>query len=136
MEQMKALRQGTNIVVGTPGRIIDHLTRGTLSSDSVQVVVLDEADEMLDMGFIADIEKILQTTPESRQTMLYSATMPTEILKIAKRHMRDPLKIQINVKDIIAPKIKQVFYEVLERDKTEVLRRLLDVKSPCSAPAL
>jgi ATP-dependent RNA helicase DeaD len=130
VEQMKALRQGTNIVVGTPGRIIDHLTRGTMSSDSVQVVVLDEADEMLDMGFIADIEKILQTTPESRQTMLYSATIPPEILKIAKRHMRDPLKIQINVKDIIAPKIKQVFYEVLERDKTEVLRRLLDVESP------
>jgi len=130
VEQMKALRQGTNIVVGTPGRIIDHLTRGTLSADAVQVVVLDEADEMLDMGFIADIERILQATPESRQTMLYSATMPSEILKIARRHMRDPLKIQINVKDIIAPKIKQVFYEVLERDKTEVLRRLLDVESP------
>jgi ATP-dependent RNA helicase DeaD len=130
VEQMKALRHGTNIVVGTPGRIIDHLTRGTMSVDSVSVVVLDEADEMLDMGFIADIERILQMTPPSRQTMLYSATMPPEILKIAKRHMGDPLKIQINVKDIIAPKIKQVFYEVLERDKTEVLRRLLDVESP------
>ena len=101
-----------------------------MSVDSVSMVVLDEADEMLDMGFIIDIERILQMTPESRQTMLYSATMPPEILKIAKRHMRDPLKIAINVKDIIAPKIKQVFYEVLERDKTEVLRRLLDVESP------
>lgn len=130
VEQMKTLRQGTNIVVGTPGRIIDHLNRGTMSVSAVSTVVLDEADEMLDMGFIADIEKILELTPESRQTMLYSATMPPEILKIAKRHMRDPLKIAINVKDIVAPKIKQVFYEVLERDKTEVLRRLLDVESP------
>jgi len=130
VEQMKALRQGTNIVVGTPGRIIDHLNRGTMSVGNVSTVVLDEADEMLDMGFITDIEKILEMTPESRQTMLYSATMPPEILKIAKRHMRDPLKIAINVKDIVAPKIKQVFYEVLERDKPEVLRRLLDVESP------
>jgi ATP-dependent RNA helicase DeaD len=130
VEQMKALRQGTNIVVGTPGRILDHLSRGTMSVGSVSTVVLDEADEMLDMGFIADIEKILEMTPASRQTMLYSATMPPEILKIAKRHMRDPLKIAINVKDIIAPMIKQVFYEVLERDKPEVLRRLLDVESP------
>jgi ATP-dependent RNA helicase DeaD len=130
VEQMKALRRGTNIVVGTPGRIIDHLTRGTLSADNVSVVVLDEADEMLDMGFIADIEKILRMTQESRQTMLYSATMPPEILTIARRHMRDPLKIAINVTDIIAPMIKQVFYEVLERDKPEVLRRLLDVEAP------
>ncbi len=130
VEQMKALRQGTNIVVGTPGRIIDHLNRGTLSVGNVSTVVLDEADEMLDMGFIADIEKILEMTPPSRQTMLYSATMPPEILKIAKKYMRDPLKIAINVKDVIAPKIKQVFYEVLERDKSEVLRRLLDVESP------
>ena len=130
VEQMKALRHGTNIVVGTPGRIIDHLTRGTMSVANVSTVVLDEADEMLDMGFIADIERILEMTPESRQTMLYSATMPPEILKISKRYMRDPVKIAINVKDIVAPKIKQVFYEVLERDKPEVLRRLLDVESP------
>lgn len=130
VDQMKALRQGTNIVVGTPGRIIDHLNRGTMSVGSVSTVVLDEADEMLDMGFIVDIEKILEMTPATRQTMLYSATMPPEILRIAKRHMRDPLKIAINVKDIVAPKIKQIFYEVLERDKPEVLRRLLDVESP------
>ncbi|MFI5295350.1 MAG: DEAD/DEAH box helicase [Thermodesulfovibrionales bacterium] len=130
VDQMKALRQGTNIVVGTPGRILDHLNRGTMSVGSVSTVVLDEADEMLDMGFIVDIEKILDMTPATRQTMLYSATMPPEILKISKRHMRDPIKIAINVEDIIAPKIKQVFYEVLERDKPEVLRRLLDVESP------
>lgn len=128
--QIKALRQGTSIIVGTPGRIIDHLKRGTLDVSNVSVVVLDEADEMLDMGFIEDIEKILKMVPESRQTMLYSATMPPEIIKIAKKHMQDPLKIAINVKDIIAPKIKQVFYAVPQRDKTEVLTRLLDVESP------
>jgi len=128
--QIQALRKGANIIVGTPGRIIDHLTRGTMSAKNVSMVVLDEADEMLDMGFIADVERILETTPESRQTMLYSATMPQEILKVAKRHMKDPLKITINVKDIITPQIKQVFYEVRERDKVEVLTRLLDVEAP------
>ncbi|MEW6109176.1 MAG: DEAD/DEAH box helicase [Nitrospirota bacterium] len=128
--QIKALRKGTDVVVGTPGRIIDHLMRGTMTVDNVSIVVLDEADEMLDMGFIGDIEKILGMVPEQRQTMLYSATMPPEIIKIAKRHMCDPLKIAINVKDIIAPEIKQVFYEVRERDKIEVLTRLLDVEAP------
>ena len=128
--QIKALRTGTNIVVGTPGRVIDHLNRGTMSMSDVSIVVLDEADEMLDMGFIDDIEKILGMMPESKQMMLFSATMPPEIIKVAKRHMTDPVKIAINVKDIVAPKIKQVFYEVSERDKTEVLTRLLDVEAP------
>ncbi len=128
--QFKALRKGANIVVGTPGRLIDHLNRRTLSLDEVSIAVLDEADEMLDMGFIDDIEKILKMLPQSRQLMLYSATMSPEIMKVAKRHMKDPLKIAINVKDIVAPKIQQVFYEVLERDKMEVLTRLLDVETP------
>jgi ATP-dependent RNA helicase DeaD len=128
--QIQALRKGTNIVVGTPGRIIDHLMRGTLSAKNVSMVVLDEADEMLDMGFIGDIERILDLTPGSRQTMLYSATMPPEIIKIARRYMNDALKIAVNVKDIIAPQIKQVFYEVRESDKIEVLTRLLDVEDP------
>lgn len=128
--QIKALRKGTNIIVGTPGRIIDHLNRGTLSVSEVSIVVLDEADEMLDMGFIDDIGKILEMTPPERQTMLYSATMPPAILKVSKKHMRDPLRISINVKDIVAPKIKQVFYQVSERDKPEVLTRLLDVEAP------
>ena len=128
--QIKALQKGTQIVVGTPGRLIDHLNRGTLSLKDVAIVVLDEADEMLDMGFIEDIERILRMTSGSRQTMLYSATMPPEIIKVAKKYMKDPLKVAINVKDIVAPKIKQVFYEVLERDKMEVLTRLLDVEAP------
>jgi ATP-dependent RNA helicase DeaD len=128
--QLKALKKGTNIVVGTPGRLIDHLYRKSLSLENVSIVVLDEADEMLDMGFIDDIEKILQMMPPSIQMMLYSATMSPEIMKVAKRHMKDPVKIAINVKDIVAPKIQQVFYEVLERDKMEVLTRLLDVETP------
>ncbi len=128
--QLKALRKGANIVVGTPGRLIDHLNRKTLSLEEVSIAVLDEADEMLDMGFIDDIEKILKTLPQSRQLMLYSATMSPEIMKVAKRYMKDPLKIAVSVKDIVAPKIQQVFYEVLERDKMEVLTRLLDVETP------
>jgi ATP-dependent RNA helicase DeaD len=128
--QLRALRKGTDIVVGTPGRLIDHLYRKSLSLAGVSIVVLDEADEMLDMGFIDDIEQILQSLPPERQTMLYSATMSPEIMKVAKRHMKDPVRIAINVKDIVAPKIQQVFYEVLERDKMEVLTRLLDVETP------
>ena len=128
--QVKALRSGVNIVVGTPGRVLDHLRRKTLVLSEISIVVLDEADEMLDMGFIEDIETILEMTPASRQMMLYSATMAPAIAKIAKKHMKDPLKIAINLKDIVAPKIAQVFYEVAQRDKTEVLTRLLDVESP------
>ena len=128
--QVKALRSGVNIVVGTPGRVLDHLNRKTLALSEISIVVLDEADEMLDMGFIEDIEKILEMTPATRQMMLYSATMAPAIAKIAKKHMKDPLKIAINLKDIVAPKIAQVFYEVAQRDKTEVLTRLLDVESP------
>jgi len=128
--QVKTLRSGVNIVVGTPGRVLDHLQRKTLSLAEISIVVLDEADEMLDMGFIEDIETILGMTPASRQMMLYSATMAPAIAKIAKRHMTDPLKIAINLKDIVAPKIAQVFYEIAPRDKTEVLTRLLDVESP------
>ncbi len=128
--QVRELRAGTNIVIGTPGRIIDHVTRRTMDLSRVAVVVLDEADEMLDMGFLPDIEKILELTPPTRQTLLFSATMPPEIVKIAKRHLRDPLRISVNVKDIVAPKISQVFYEVRQQDKPEVLARLLDVESP------
>lgn len=128
--QIKALHKGTNIVVGTPGRIIDHLNRKTMHLNEVSMVVLDEADEMLDMGFIEDIEKILSMTPGSRQMLLYSATMPPEIMKVSKRHMKEPVKITVNPKDIITPKIKQVFYEVNERDKADVLTRLLDVETP------
>lgn len=128
--QIKALKRGVDVVVGTPGRIIDHLNRKTLSLAAVKMAVLDEADEMLNMGFIEDIETILKAIPEARQTLLFSATMPQPIINIAKRHMHEPEKIRINPKDVVIPQIKQVFYEVREGDKINALSRLLDVENP------
>jgi ATP-dependent RNA helicase DeaD len=128
--QIKILQRGVNVVIGTPGRIIDHLRRKTLSLSEVKIVVLDEADEMLDMGFIEDIETILKTIPVERQNLLFSATMPQPIVHIAKRYMRNPEKIRISTKDVVIPKIKQIFYEVREEDKVNALSRLLDVEDP------
>ncbi len=128
--QIKALKRGTDVIVGTPGRILDHMNRKTLSLSEINVVVLDEADEMLNMGFIDDIETILKATTSQRQTLLFSATMPQPIMNIAKRYMRSPEKIRVNTKDIIVPKTKQVFYEVREEDKINALSRLLDVEDP------
>ncbi len=131
--QIRALKKGVDIVVGTPGRIIDHIKRKTLVLKDVRIVVLDEADEMLNMGFIDDIEQILKQTPNDRQTMLFSATMPQEILRIAKRYMKNPEKVAVDAKDIVVSKIKQVFYEVREEDKIHALTRLLDVEDPSLA---
>ncbi|MGD0281689.1 MAG: DEAD/DEAH box helicase [Dissulfurispiraceae bacterium] len=128
--QIKALKHGVDVVVGTPGRIIDHLNRKTLSLSAVKMAVLDEADEMLNMGFIEDMETILKTIPEDRQTLLFSATMPQPIVVIARKHMKEPEKIRINPKDVVIPQIKQVFYEVREGDKINALSRLLDVENP------
>lgn len=128
--QIKTLKRGVDVIVGTPGRVIDHINRRTISLSDIRMVVLDEADEMLNMGFIEDIETILKTTPSERQTLLFSATMPQPIMNIAKRHMRSPEKIRVNTKDIVIPKIKQVFYEVREEDKINALSRLLDVEDP------
>ncbi|MBF0560255.1 MAG: DEAD/DEAH box helicase, partial [Nitrospirae bacterium] len=97
---------------------------------AVKIAVLDEADEMLNMGFIEDMELILKTIPEARQTLLFSATMPQPIMLIARKYMKEPEKIRINPKDVVIPKIKQVFYEVREGDKINALSRLLDVESP------
>lgn len=128
--QIRALRAGVDVVVGTPGRILDHIQRKTLSLSDIRIVVLDEADEMLDMGFIEDIETILKTTPAERQTLLFSATMPLPILNITKKFMRTPEKIRINPKDVVVPEIKQVFYEVRDADKLNALTRLIDVEDP------
>ncbi len=128
--QIKALKHGVDVVVGTPGRVIDHLNRKTLSLAGVKMLVLDEADEMLNMGFIDDIETIIKQTPEVRQTMLFSATMPQPIVSIARKYMNEPEKIRINPKDVVIPQIKQVFYEVREGDKINALSRLLDVENP------
>jgi ATP-dependent RNA helicase DeaD len=128
--QIKTLQQGVNVVVGTPGRVIDLLNRKILSLSEIRIVVLDEADEMLDMGFIEDIETILKATPEERQTLLFSATIPLPIMNIARRYMRSPEKIQVNIKDVVIPKIRQTFYEVREEDKVHALSRILDVEEP------
>ncbi|MDI6801447.1 MAG: DEAD/DEAH box helicase [Thermodesulfovibrionales bacterium] len=128
--QIKALQRGVNVVVGTPGRVIDHINRKTLSLSDIKIVVLDEADEMLNMGFIDDIETILKSTPQERQTLLFSATIPEPILDISKKYLNHPKKIKVNTKDVVVPKIKQVFYEVREEDKTNALSRLIDVEDP------
>lgn len=124
--QIKALAKGVHIVVGTPGRVLDHIERRTLSLKNVRIVVLDEADEMLDMGFVDDITRILKDTPDDRQTLLFSATMPEEILKISKRYMKSPEKIRIATDMLTAPKIDQIFYEVRNNEKIEALSRLID----------
>lgn len=131
--QLRALDRGVQIVVGTPGRLLDHIRRGTLKLDRVGTVVLDEADEMLDMGFIEDIEAILQETPETRQTALFSATMPGPIAELARRYMRDAQRITVQAEQMTVPQIRQVYYEVGGRDKFEILARILDFESPTSA---
>jgi ATP-dependent RNA helicase DeaD len=128
--QIKALRKRPQIIVGTPGRLMDHMRRRTIRLQEIQVVVLDEADEMLDMGFIEDIEKILQEVPTERQTMLFSATMPQSIQEIAKRFMKEPVKFGITAKELTVPSTEQFYMEVYENKKFDVLCRLLDIQSP------
>jgi len=124
--QIRALQQGVQVVIGTPGRILDHLRRGTLKLDRVKTVVLDEADEMLDMGFIEDIESILKATPDERQTLLFSATMPPEVKRLSARYMKSPQSVSINRGEVTVPLIEQVYYKVLERTKLESLSRIID----------
>lgn len=124
--QIRALRQGVQVVVGTPGRVLDHLRRKTLKLDHVHTLVLDEADEMLDMGFIDDIETIINHMPEDRQTLLFSATMPPEIKRLATRYMKQPQTIAVSREEVTAPLIEQVYYKVFDRNKVESLCRILD----------
>lgn len=124
--QIKILERGVHVVVGTPGRVIDHLSRKTLDLSTVRFFVLDEADEMLDMGFIDDIRKILNQAPKEKQTMLFSATMSPEILKIAKRYMNSPENVRVDARSLTASKVNQVFFEVRESEKLDALTRLID----------
>jgi ATP-dependent RNA helicase DeaD len=130
--QLRALRQGVQVVVGTPGRVLDHIRRGTLKLQEVQFITLDEADEMLDMGFVEDIEAILKDIPETRQMALFSATIPSQIANLAKRYMHQPQRITIKAEQTTIPQIRQTFYEVGRRDKFEVLVRVLDYEKPTS----
>ena len=135
-QQIRALARGVDIVVATPGRALDHLRRQTLSLDAVRMLVLDEADEMLDMGFAEDIETILQATPSTRQTALFSATLPSRILRIAEKHLRSPRKVQIAGEKTAAgkmPRIRQVAYIVRRDQKPAALDRILDMESPDTA---
>jgi ATP-dependent RNA helicase DeaD len=134
--QLRELQRGVDVVVATPGRALDHISRGTLRLSSVQMIVLDEADEMLDMGFTEDIEAILSAAAEDRQTVLFSATMPPQIERVARRHLRDPLRIQIQREPVASgasPKVRQSAYVVARPHKPAALGRVLDVESPGSA---
>ena len=128
--QIKALKSGVQIVIGTPGRVIDHINRKTLKMDNVKMVILDEADEMLDMGFREDIEMILSKTPEERQTTFFSATMPKGILELTKKYQKNPEHIKVVRKELTVPNIKQYYIETRSANKLEVLSRLIDVYNP------
>ncbi|AEM81549.1 DEAD/DEAH box helicase [Streptomyces violaceusniger] len=131
--QLRALERGVDVVVATPGRALDHIGRGTLRLDSLETLVLDEADEMLDMGFAEDIDAILEGTPADRQTVLFSATMPARIDAMARRHLRGPVRIQIEREKPApgeTPKVRQSAYVVARAQKPAALGRVLDVESP------
>ena len=135
-DQARLIRQGVDVIVGTPGRVLDHIRRGTLSLADVSTAVLDEADEMLDMGFAEDIDAILGHTPKERQTMLFSATMPPRIAAIAQRHLTDPVKIQVAREEVPegeAPKVRQAAYLVARGYKAATLARILDYEGPQSS---
>ena len=125
--QILALKRKPQIIVATPGRLMDHMRRKTIKLDHLKTLVLDEADEMLDMGFREDIDEILQSVPEERQTVLFSATMSREILDITKKYLKDPVKIKTTKSEVTVSSVKQYYLEVSPDNKTDVLARLIDV---------
>ena len=127
--QIKALKSGVQIIVGTPGRVMDHMRRHTLKMDQVNMVVLDEADEMLNMGFREDIETILQGIPSEHQTALFSATMPKPILEITNTYQQDATYLKMTRQELTIPLVKQYYYRVNSQIKVEVTSRLLDYYS-------
>lgn len=128
--QLRALKKGVQIVIGTPGRVIDHIKRRTLKTNNIKMFVLDEADEMFDMGFRDDIELILKDVPEDRQSLFFSATMDKNIMKFAKKYQKDPKIVQVVKKELTVPKVTQFYYELKSSIKTEVLSRVLDIYNP------
>ena len=131
--QLAGLRRGVQVVVGTPGRVLDHIRRKSLDLSQVRYVILDEADEMLDMGFIEDIDAILSETPSERQTALFSATFPPRIRQLADRHLRNPERLAVKQPVLETPLVRQVAYVVPRPHKLEALGRVLDLESPTSA---
>lgn len=135
-QQIRALERGADVVVATPGRALDHLGRRSLTLAALEVLVLDEADEMLDMGFAEDIDAILESAPATRQTALFSATMPPRLRSIAERHLKDPARINIQREKTAAgklPRVRQIAYVVSRAHKAAALQRVLDMESPTSA---
>ena len=135
-QQIRTLERGAGVVVATPGRALDHIKRGTLKLANLRLLVLDEADEMLDMGFAEDLDAILEATPKTRQTALFSATMPARILSIAQRHLKDPARVTIAREKTAAgklPRVRQIAYVVPRAHKPAALDRVLDMEDPTSA---
>lgn len=128
--QINALKKRPQIIIGTPGRVQDHMRRRTLKVGNLQMIVLDEADEMLNMGFREDIENILQDTPEERQTVLFSATLPKSIMQIAKEYQTNPTTVKVVHKKLTVPNIEQYYFEVRKGNKLEILSRLIDINNP------
>jgi ATP-dependent RNA helicase DeaD len=125
--QIMQLRRGVHVVIGTPGRVMDHMERRTLNLEHVRMIVLDEADEMLDMGFREDIETILQVMPEDRQTIFFSATMSKPIMSLTKKYQSEPVLVKVVKSELTATSIEQLYYVVKERGKVEVMTRLIDM---------
>ena len=123
--QIRSLKSGTQLIIGTPGRVMDHMRRKTIKMDEVSTIVLDEADEMLNMGFREDIETILEGVPEDRQTVLFSATMPQAILDITKKFQKNAEIVKVTKKELTVPNIEQYYYEVKPKSKEEVLNEII-----------
>lgn len=128
--QIRSLQRGTQIIIGTPGRVMDHMRRGTLKLNHIDTMILDEADEMLNMGFRDDIETILLQVPKDRQILLFSATMPKQILDISNKYLKKPTIFRVKPKDITLTKVKQLYFRVNRNERTEILDRLLKINNP------
>ena len=124
--QIKQLKKGTDIIVGTPGRVMDLMDRKLIKLDNLKYFILDEADQILNMGFVEDVEKILESTNEDKRMLFFSATMPNEIMKIAKKHMKDYEVLAVKTRELTTDLTDQIYFEVHERDKFEALCRIID----------
>jgi len=130
VKQIRSLKDGTQIIIGTPGRVMDHMRRKTVKFENVHTVIMDEADEMLNMGFLEDMETILSQLPDERQTVMFSATMPPAIMEIARKFQQEPVTVKVVKKELTVPKVTQYYYEVKPKSKVEVMCRLLDMYAP------
>lgn len=128
--QINNLKSHPQVLVGTPGRLLDHMNRGTVKLDHVKTLVLDEADEMLNMGFLDDIESIIKALPDTRQTLLFSATMPPEIKRVGVQFMKDPTHVKIKAKELTTDLIDQYYVRAKDYEKFDIMTRLFDVQSP------